>query len=88
MDIFDPATVGGILLIIASFFMMRGELLRATIFFIFADACWILLAYTTENIFGIITVVIGAFANLIVAVKINSGVFVSDLKNNQNRQMI
>ena len=85
---FDPATAGGILLIIASFFMMRGELLRATIFFIFADACWILLAYASGNAFGIFTVSIGALANLIVAIKINSGVFVSDLKNNRKHRVV
>ena len=86
--IIDPATAGGILLIIASFFMMRGELLRATIFFIFADICWILLAYASGNIFGILTVSIGALANLIVAIKINSGVFVSNLKNDQKRRIV
>ena len=85
---FDPAAAGGILLIIASFFMMRGELLRATIFFIFADACWILLAYTSGNVFGIFTVIIGAFANLIVAIKINSGVFVSNLKNDRKHRVV
>jgi len=78
----EPATIGGIFLILGAYFLNKGDLLKSVFLYFIADCMWLVLALKQEDYFGIITVSIGMIFGLIVWWKSNKGVFVKDLHKN------
>ena len=74
------AIIGGILLIIASWFTYRGNLFVSIILYFAADLCWFGIAIYTGDYFGGGLVLIGMLLGVGVFLKMNKGVFVKNLK--------
>jgi len=79
----EPATIGGIFLILGAYFLNKGDLLKSVFLYFIADCMWLVLALKQEDYFGIFTVSVGMIFGLIVWWKSNKGVFVKDLHKNR-----
>lgn len=72
-------TLGGILLLLGSFFIYKGNIYFSTITYTLADLCWVSNAYTHNDIFGVLSISVGIIVGLIVMYKMNTGIFVKRL---------
>ena len=79
LDLITPLAIGGVLLIVASYFVFQGKIFYSTLFYILADFCWILNACVNGDTMGVISVCIGVAANLAMMYKMNNGTFVKDI---------
>lgn len=77
---FDPATIGGILLIVGNYFTLKGDIYNSIKIFLLADFAWLWLAIQAGNIFGIISVSIGVVISFIVFYKMWYGKFHKSIK--------
>lgn len=76
----SPATIGGVLLIIASWYTYKGNIFLSIILYFLADVCWLTIALSTGDYFGAALVAIGMILGVGVFMKMNAGVFVKNLK--------
>lgn len=74
-----PAIAGGILLMIGSYFVSKGEIYKSVIAFWLADIAWVFLALLSGDIFGSITVFIGMTFGIIAFLKMHKGEIRKDL---------
>lgn len=75
----SAATIGGILLIIGSFFTYKGNILLSVIIYFCADLCWFGIAISTGDYLGASLVLIGMALGIGVFIKMHKGVFVKTL---------
>lgn len=76
------ASIGGILLIIASWFTYRGNIFMSIILYLAADLCWFGIALSAGDYFGGVLVSIGMLLGIGVFIKMNKGIFVKNLRKN------
>jgi len=69
----SPAIIGGLLIIGGSIFMYRGEVFRASIFFLLADIAWIFLGIQSGDWIGTGLIIVGAILGLGTFIKMHSG---------------
>lgn len=69
----SATALGGIMLILGSFFVMRGEIYNSVIVFTVADICWIIAALGTGDVFAMFTVTIGGILGIIAMFKMHKG---------------
>lgn len=79
IQLIEPGTIGGLLLIAGAFALYKGSLLWSVGLYFFADTMWVWLAYKQDDIFGTITISLGMFFGLLVFMKSKRGEFVKDL---------
>lgn len=75
------ATIGGILLIIASWFVLKGKIFISVLIYFLADLCWLGIAYSTGDVFGTVSVGIGMTLGLIAFLKMHFGKMRKTLEN-------
>lgn len=73
-------TLGGILLMIGSYFILVGNIFKSVIIYTLADVCWIINAYVSSDWFGVLTISLGIISGLIVTYKMKQGIFLKSLK--------
>ncbi len=73
ISIGEIAIVGGILLILASFFVYTGQIFYSIFIYFLADLAWIVLAFQNENVVGSILIFIGMTMGFLAWLKMNSG---------------
>jgi hypothetical protein len=76
---FNPGTIGGLLLIIGAYALYKGSALWSIIFYGIADIMWLILAYQAGDVFGAVTISIGIMLGIGVFIKMNTGIFVKNL---------
>jgi hypothetical protein len=81
MIILDPGTLGGLLLILGAYALFKGKVFYSVFIYFLADIMWAILAYQAGDIFGTFAIAIGMLLGLGVFYKMNSGIFIKDLKN-------
>ena len=74
------ATIGGLLLIVAAFFTYKGKIFESIIIYFLADICWLFISISTGDYFGSSLVLIGMLLGIGVFIKMNTGIFVKNLK--------
>lgn len=74
------ATIGGILLIIGAWFTYKGNIFLSIILYFLADCCWLTISLSTGDYFGSSLVFIGMILGVGVFIKMNTGIFVKNLK--------
>lgn len=72
--------LGGIMLILGSFFVMRGEIFKSVLVFTTADVCWVIAAFATGDWFAIFTVTLGAVFGIYALIKMHKGEMRKELK--------
>jgi len=78
------ALLGGLLLNIGAYLTYKGEIYKAVIVYLFADICWIIMAYEREDFWGVLSIVIGVTFGLLAFLKMKNGEMNRDLNKEKN----
>jgi len=63
------AVIGGLLLNIGAFLTFKGKIYEAVGIYLFADICWVVMAYKREDFWGVLSIVIGVSFGLLAFLK-------------------
>ena len=78
------AIIGGIFLNIGAFLTFKGRIYESVIVFLFADICWIVMAYEKNDILGAFFILIGVIFGLLAFFKMKSGKMNKNLQKDKN----
>jgi len=67
------AIIGGILLNIGAFLTFKGKIYEAVFIYLFADFCWIVMAWEKDDFWGVVSISIGVMFGLLAFFKMRSG---------------
>ncbi|MCK4738013.1 MAG: hypothetical protein KAT10_05565 [Sulfurimonas sp.] len=67
------AVLGGLLLNIGAFLTFRGKIYEAVVVYLFADICWIIMAYERDDFWGVLSIIIGVTFGILAFLKMKSG---------------
>jgi len=67
------AILGGILLNIGAYLTFRGKIYEAVIVYLFADLCWIIMAYQTNDYIGSVFIIVGTVLGFLAYLKMRNG---------------
>jgi len=70
---FSFAILGGILLNIGAYLTYRGMIYRSVISYLFADLCWIIMAYEKGDMIGAVFIIIGTTFGFLAFLKMRNG---------------
>lgn len=76
----SPSIIGGILLILGSFFVYKGDIFKSVFVFFCADLCWCFLAFSTGDMLGFTLTLIGMILGLLAFLKMHLGEFSKTIK--------
>lgn len=76
------AILGGILLNIGAFLTFKGKIYEAVIIYLFADVCWIIMAYERDDFWGVVSIIIGVIFGFLAFLKMRSG----EMKKSINKE--
>ena len=68
------AVIGGIFLNIGAYLTFRGKIYEAVAVYLFADFCWIIMAWQREDMWGVASIAIGVTLGILAFVKMKKGV--------------
>jgi len=75
------AVIGGILLNIGAYLTFRGKIYEAVAVYLFADICWIVMAYERDDYWGVLSIMVGVTFGLLAFLKMKRG----DMNKNINK---
>lgn len=78
------AILGGILLNIGAFLTYMGRIYQAVIVYIFADMCWIVMAYEKNDYIGALFIIMGTTFGFLAYMKMKSGKMKKTLNEEKN----
>jgi len=78
------AVLGGLLLNVGAFLTFRGKIYQAVMVYLFADICWIVMAYERDDIWGVLSIVLGVTFGLLAYFKMRSGKMNKTLNKDPN----
>jgi hypothetical protein len=67
------AILGGILLNIGAFLTYKGKIYKAVIVYLFADICWIVMAYIRDDLLGSFFIIVGTALGFLAFIKMKNG---------------
>ena len=67
------AILGGILLNIGAYLTYRGKIYQSVIIYLFADICWIIMAYENRDMMGAVFIVTGTIFGFLAFLKMKDG---------------
>jgi len=67
------AVIGGLLLNLGAYLTFRGKIYEAVGVYLFADVCWIVMAWDRDDMWGVASIVIGVTFGLLAFVKMRTG---------------
>lgn len=67
------AVLGGIFLNIGAFLTFRGKIYEAVVVYLFADLCWIVMAYERDDVWGMFSITVGVILGVLAFLKMKSG---------------
>ncbi len=76
------AILGGILLNIGAFLTYKGKIYQAVIVYLFADMCWIVMAYEKSDYIGAFFIITGTTFGFLAYLKMKNG----DMKKTLNKE--
>jgi len=78
------AIIGGILLNIGAFLTFKGKIYQSVIVYLFADVCWVIMAYEKDDIWGVISISVGVILGFLAFIKMQNGVMSKNLNGNKD----
>ncbi len=78
------AILGGILLNIGAFLTYKGKIYQAVIVYLFADLCWMIMAYTRDDYIGAVFIIIGTTFGFLAYLKMRNGTMHKTLHREDN----
>ena len=76
------AILGGILLNIGAFLTYKGKIYQAVIIYLFADVCWIIMAYEKNDYIGAVFIITGTLFGFLAYLKMKRG----EMKKTLNKE--
>ncbi len=70
---FSFAILGGILLNIGAYLTYKGKIYQAVIVYMFADICWIVMAFQKDDMVGTGFIVVGTILGFLAYLKMKDG---------------
>ena len=67
------AVLGGLLLNVGAYLTLRGKIYEAVIVYLFADACWVAVAYERDDFLGTLFTIAGIIFGYLAFVKMKNG---------------
>ena len=78
------AVIGGILLNIGAYLTFRGKIYQSVIVYLFADICWIAMAYERDDFWGVASIVVGVTFGFLAFLKMQRGDMNKSLSRQEN----
>jgi len=78
------AIIGGILLNVGAFLTFKGKIYQSVIVYLFADICWVIMAYEKDDFWGVISISVGVILGFLAFVKMKSGVMSKSLNKDKD----
>ena len=78
------AVLGGLLLNIGAFLTYKGKVYQAVTIYLFADLCWMIMAYQREDILGSIFIIVGTLFGFLAFLKMRNGKMNKSLNKEEN----
>jgi len=78
------AILGGLLLNIGAYLTYKGRIYQAVIIYLFADLCWMVMAYVRDDIFGAFFIIVGTFFGFLAFMKMQRGEMNKSLNKEEN----
>ena len=78
------AVIGGLLLNVGAYLTFRGKIYEAVAIYLFADICWIVMAYERDDFWGVVSIVFGVTFGLLAFLKMKRGEMHKDLNKDKN----
>jgi len=78
------ALIGGLLLNIGAFLTYKGKIYEAVIVYLFADICWIIMAYEKDDFFGMLSIITGVTFGFLAYLKMKNGTMGKNLNKEKN----
>ncbi len=80
---FSFAILGGILLNIGAYLTYEGKIYQSVIVYLFADICWIIMAFEKDDMIGAFLIVIGTIFGFLAYLKMRDGEMQKDLNGDE-----
>jgi len=75
------AVIGGLLLNIGAYLTFKGKIYEAVAVYLFADICWIVMAWQRDDFWGMTSIFIGVTFGLLAFLKMKRGDMNKNLHN-------
>lgn len=75
------ATLGGLLLILGSYFVYRGDIFKSIIVYFIVDICWVIISLSAGDILGSAMICVGMTLGILAYYKMNTGRMRRTLEN-------
>lgn len=80
------AVIGGLLLNVGAFLTFKGKIYEAVIVYLFADICWIIMAWQRDDFWGVISIVVGVTFGFLAFLKMKKGEMKKDLNHSSSNE--
>jgi len=67
------AIIGGLLLNIGAYLTYKGKIYQSVMAYLFADICWIAMAYERDDFWGVVSIVVGVTFGFLAFLKMQRG---------------
>ncbi|PHQ57092.1 MAG: hypothetical protein COA30_02720 [Sulfurimonas sp.] len=78
------AVIGGLLLNVGAFLTFKGKIYEAVGVYLFADICWIVMAYEREDFWGVVSIIVGVTFGLLAFLKMKRGKMNKSINKEEN----
>jgi len=78
------ALIGGIFLNIGAYLTYKGKIYEAVIVYLFADVCWVIMAYDRDDYLGMLSIIIGVTFGFLAYLKMKNGNMNKNLNKEKN----
>ena len=75
------AIIGGILLNIGAYLTYKGKVYEAVIVYLFADVCWMIMAYERDDLLGSVFILVGTLLGFLAYLKMKKGTMSKSLNH-------
>jgi hypothetical protein len=76
------AVIGGLLLNVGAYLTFKGKIYQSVMVYLLADLCWIIMAYERDDIWGVISIIVGVSFGVLAFYKMHTGA----MNKNLNKQ--
>lgn len=78
------AVIGGLLLNIGAFLTYKGKIYEAVSVYLFADICWIVMAWERDDFWGMASIIIGVTFGFLAFMKMKNGQMSKSINKEEN----
>lgn len=78
------AVLGGLLLNVGAYLTYKGKIYQAVIVYLFADICWIIMAYIRDDYLGAFFIIVGTTLGFLAFLKMRNGEMNKTLNKDEN----